>query len=178
MITIKRRRRPRPVACVWTGEHFVPLPRFKRLCDEQFEVHEEYPLIVSEERSMSHHRGYFASVREAWKNLAEEYGTRFPSPDHLRAWALVECGYATETDYVMDSAKDARKLALALRKMSPLAVIQISGNVVKHFEAESQSVPAMKKERFDASSRDVLQLVASMARTTPTELKKNAGRDA
>ncbi len=156
----------------------VPLPRFQRMFDEIYEVNEEYPVIISEERSMSSHRGYFAQLKEAFDNLAEEYANGFPSPEHMRAAALVEAGYCTESNYVMDNAKEARALGIALRRMSPLAIIRISGNVVKHFEAESQSCAAMKKEKFEASKRAVLRIVASMARTTPAELKKNAGRSA
>lgn len=37
---------------------------------------------------------------------------------------------------------------------------------------------AMKKERFEASKTAVLDIAATMARTTPAELKKNAGRSA
>jgi hypothetical protein len=163
---------------VWTGEHFVPLPRFQRLCDEQFAVHEEIAIIRSEDRSMSQHRAYFANLRDAWNNLAEEYDNRFPDAEALRAHALVEAGYCTQTDYVMDSPKEARKLAMDLRRMSPYSIIKLSGNIVKHFEPESQSVRAMNKERFQASCKAVLEIVASMARTTPTELRKNAGRSA
>jgi hypothetical protein len=177
-MTVKKPQRIRPIACVWTGEHFIPLPRFKRLCNQQFEVNEEYALIPSEDRSMSSHRGYFAQIREAFDNLAEEYANGYPSPEHMRAAALVEAGYCTESNYVMDSPKEARQLGIALRRMSPLAIIRISGNVVKHFEAESQSCAAMKKEKFEASKKAVLAIVASMARTTPAELKKNAGKSA
>lgn len=175
---MRKLNRVRPVLCVWDGEHFIPLPRFKRLCDQQFCVHEEYALIPSEERSMTSHRGYFAQVKEAWKNLSEEFDGRFPTPEHLRAWALVQTGYATEASYVLDSENEAKHLAVMLRRMSPLAVIRISDRVVQHFEAESQSVSAMRRERFEASKKAVLELVASMANTTERELRENAGRSA
>lgn len=175
---MKKPNRIRPVLCTWDGEHFIPLPRFKRLCDQQFCVHEEYALIPSEERSMKSHNGYFASVAEAWKNLAEEFDGRFPSDTHLRSWALVQTGYATESNFVMDSSDEAMRLAASLRRKSPYSVIRVSGNVVQEFEPESQSIKAMKKERFEASKKAVLELVSSMARTTPAELRKNAGRSA
>ena len=175
---VKRPRRPRPILFVRVDNHMVPLPRFQRLFDEQFAINEEYPLMISEERSMSSHRGYFAQVKEAWDNLAEEYANGYPTPEHLRSAALIEAGYCTETSFVMDTPKDAKELGVALRRMSPLSIIRIRGNVVKHFEAESQSVPAMKKERFEASKKAVLEIVSGMSRTTPAELKKNAGRSA
>ena len=39
---------------------------------------------------MSAHRGYFAQIKEAWDNLAEEYANGYPSPEHMRAAALVD----------------------------------------------------------------------------------------
>ena len=127
---------------------------------------------------MSRHRGYFAQVNEAYKNLMEEYANGYPSAEHLRADALVQAGYCTEATYVMDSAHEAKHLGVMLRRLSPLAIIRIRGNVVKHFEAKSQSVASMGKEEFEASCKAVLEIVSSMARTTPTELKKNAGKAA
>ncbi len=127
---------------------------------------------------MAMHRGYFAAVREGWKNLAEEFDGRFPSPEHLRAQALVDAGYCHETDYVMDSPKEARKLAMDLRRLNPYAIIRISGNVVKNFEPMSQSQRAMGRETFAASCKAVLDVVAGMSRSTPAELRKNAGKAA
>jgi len=174
----KKRLKPRPVVFIWNGEQMIPLPRFKRLCDQQFAINEEYPLAILEGRSLASHNHYFAWLHEAFDNLAEEYAQEFPTPEHMRAWALVQAGYATESNFVLDTAKDARQMAIALRKTSPLAVIKVSGNVVKHFEAESQSMATMKKDRFEESKAKVIEIVAAMARTTPRELKKNAGRSA
>ncbi len=170
--------RARPIACVWNGEHLIPLPRFMNLCRQMFEVHEEYPLMIVEERSQASHNHYFAAVKEAFDNLAEEYKNGYPTPEHLRADALVQAGFCTETTYAVADATEARKLATSLRRMSPLSIIRVRGDVVKHFEPESQSRPAMKKERFEASKAAVLEIVSAMARTTPAELKKNAGKSA
>jgi hypothetical protein len=175
---VKKPRRERPIAVVWNGQHFIPLPRFKRMCDEQFAVNEEYAIIKSEERNMTRHRGYFAALKDAFDNLAEEYANGYPSVEHLRAAALIEAGYCSESTFISDTSEHARELAMSLRRLSPLSIIRVKGNIVKHFEAESQSVHAMKKERFEASCKAVLEIVASMARTTVAELKKNAGRAA
>lgn len=174
----KKPFRPRPVVCVWDGNVMIPLPRFKRLCDSQFAVNEEYPLAIVENRSMASHNHYFAELSEAFDNLTEEHAKRFPDPEALRSWALVQTGYCTEVDHVADSPAEARKMAATIRRYSPYTVIKISGNVVKVFEPLSQSLAAMKKQPFEDSKRAVLDLVAAMARTTPAELKKNAGRSA
>lgn len=175
---MKKPLRERPIVAVWNGEVFVPLPRFMKLCDQQFAVHEEIPLVRHEERSMRQHRGYFAAVREGWKNLAEEFNGRFPSPEHLRAQALVDAGFCNETDHICDSPQEARKLAAVMRRYSPYAIIKISGSIVKVFEPMSQSQRAMGKEKFEESCRAVMEVVASMSRSTPAELRKNAGRAA
>lgn len=174
----RKQFRPRAVVFTWDGDVMIPLPRFRDLCNKQFVVHEEYPLSIVENRSLASHNHYFAALNEGWQNLNEQDAKRFPTPETLRAWCLVECGYCTDTRYVMDTPKDAKSMGLLLRKLSPLAVITIKGNIVVHYEAESQSAAAMKKERFEASKAEVLALVASMSRTTVAELKKNAGRSA
>jgi len=174
----KKPFRPRPVVFTWDGDAMIPLQRFRGLCDQQFAVHEEYALQIVENRSQASHNHYFAALADAFSNLAEEYAGRFPTAEHLRSWALVEAGYATENDTVCDSPAEARKLAATIRRYSPYAISRLSGNVVKIFEPESQSMAAMKKERFEASKADVLAIVSAMARTTPAELKKNAGRSA
>jgi hypothetical protein len=171
-------KRRRPIVYVRVGNSLVPLPRFMKQFDEQMVVDEEYPMEVVEDRSHASHGGYFAAVNEGWRNLAEEFDGRFPDSEYLRKWALVETGYCTETNFVMDTQKDARALGIAARKMDKYSVIRISGNVVKVFTAESQSMASMKKERFEASKKAVLDLVSSMARTTPSQLAKNSGRSA
>lgn len=177
----KKNQKTRPAVFVWNGEYMIPLPRFKRLCDMQFVVHEEYVLEPVVNRSMASHNHYFTAISDVWNNLAEEYDGKFPTPEHLRAHALVKTGWCTETDTVAESPRAAKSLAALIRKLSPYAVIQISGNVVKVFEPVSQQMHgpnAMRKEPFEESKNDVLNYIAPMARTTPRELKKNAGRSA
>lgn len=156
----------------------VPLPRFRRLCDQQFAVHEEYVLVILEERSHASHNHYFAAVKEGFDNLAEEWAVRFPSREHLRKWCLVQEGYCTMRDVACQDDNEALKLATVVRQLNEYAVIVVSGNVVKIFEPFSQSRPAMKKDEFEESKRKVLDRIASMSRTTASELNRNAGRSA
>lgn len=169
-------RRPRPVFLKWNGDVFVPEPSFKHYCAQQYAVGEVYPMLPVEERSQASHNHYFAAVAEGFGNLSEENAKRFPTPEHLRHWALVQTGYCTETNYVMANNKEARKLAADVRRMSEFAVISIRDNVVVVWEAESQSKAAMKKELFEKSKNDVLDLVASMSRTTRAQLMKEGKR--
>jgi hypothetical protein len=170
--------RIRPVMMTKRGDRMEVEPRFLRLFHAQFGEGESYPMMPLEERSMASHRGYFGEVARAFENLAEEYDGKFPDSEYLRKWALVECGFCTEATYPMDSKRDAMTMAAALRKADAYAVITVRENIVRVYTAESQSVPSMPKERFDASKKAVLDLISGMARTTPAELKKNAGQSA
>lgn len=154
----------------------VPLPRFKRQCDEQFVVHEEYPLTILEARSRVSHNHYFASLHEAWSNLPEDVAARFPSAEHLRKWALVEAGYSTEKNFVCESKDHARRLALFARSVDTFSVITLSGNIVRIFEAKSQSAAAMGAEEFQKSKTAVLDIVAGLLGTKTSELKKEGAR--
>jgi hypothetical protein len=163
---------------VWDGNVMIPLPRFKRLCDSQFAINEEYPLMIVENRSMASHNHYFAALHEAYQNLAEEYAQEFVNEDHLRSWCLCKAGFCTTDVHVFDTPGDAKKFRMAFKRNMPMAIIKVEGNIVTIYEPESQSMAAMKKERFEASKTAVLDIAATMARTTPAELKKNAGRSA
>ena len=171
----------RTVVFAWDDDNMVPEPRFLALCRRQFVVGEKYPMEVVQPRNMDAHRGYFAQLHEAWQNLSHEDTARFKTSEHFRGWLLVETGFCTETDYPCDSHEEALKWARNIRTRSPYSVIKIFGDVIKVFDPESQAVygpNAMPAERFMASKKAVLDLAASMARTTPAELKKNAGQSA
>jgi hypothetical protein len=169
-------RRPRPVFLKWDGDVFVPEPSFKAYCDREYCIGEVYPMLPVEERSQSSHNHYFAALAEGFNNLSEENAKHFPTVEHLRHWALVQSGYAEETEFSLTTTKEARKLAAELRKINIYAVMSIRDTVLKIWTAESQSMAAMKKQRFEESKRAVLDLVAGMARTTPAQLNREAHR--
>ena len=180
--TVSKQRPTRivPVIYNWDGERrvMVPQTRFINVCNRQFEHGEEYLQAVVEERSQASHNQFFAAVHDGWMNLNEESSKHFPTDQHLRKWALVQTGYCVETDFVCDFKAEAMRLAAYIRKDHEYSVIKVSGSLVKVFDPESQSKAAMKKERFEQSKKDVLDLIATMARTTRPQLTKNAGRSA
>lgn len=167
----------------WDGERevMVPSPRFVAICRKQFTNDVDYLMETVKPRSMKSHNRYFAALEEAFDNLSEEHAQRFKTAEHLRAWALVHTGFCKEQDYTFETPEEAKLVALIVRSRSAYSVIVVSGNAVKIFDAESQAVygpDAMAPERFKESSNAVLDLVATMARTTPAELNRNAGRHA
>jgi len=173
----------RPVNFVWRDDGTMkPEQRFATLCDRQFVIGEVYPLQVVEARSMASHNFYFASLHEMWNNLPEDIAKRFPTIEHLRAWALVQAGFYTEKDYVCDSVRKAAHLAKIIRAHAEYAVIKISGDVVKVFDPKSQSRPSMSAEEFKASKDAVLDIVAALnpglsRSTVAKEASKRAPRE-
>lgn len=154
----------------------VPLPRFRRLCDELFAVHAEYALVEHHGRNMRQHRAYFAAIGNVFDNLAEQYEGIFPSAEHLREWALCQTEFCTVTHEAYETRKDAMQAAKAVRKVAPYAVISVAGSTLVTKHAMSQSVRAMGAETFKASMNAVLDVVTGMARMTPAQARKEGER--
>ena len=154
----------------------VPHPRYEKVARRQFAEGEEYPLIVLEARSRASHNQYFAAVNEAWDNLAEDIATRWPTAEHLRKWALVEVGFFDEKVFPdCKSPAHAKQLAVFVRSVDTYAQIHVHKTTVIVREPKSQSAAAMGKDQFEKSKRAVLDLLATLARTTRAQLNENAG---
>jgi hypothetical protein len=149
----------------------VPLKRYGNVCARQFHENEEYALAPIEARSRASHNFYFASLQEGFESLPEAE-QRWPTSEHFRKWALCMEGFCTEKNYDCASHGHAMRLAAMIRTLSEFAVIVVRGNMVKIFEAESQSAASMNKERFEDSKKKVLDRLASMIGVTQGELKK------
>lgn len=154
----------------------VPMGRFRKQCNEQFVVGEEYPMTILEARSRNTHNHFFASVHEVWKNLPEDIATDFPSPEHLRKWALCKTGWSIMKNFVCETPDHAKQLALFARSIDEYAVIEVRGNIVRIHEAKSQSAAAMGKEEFQKSKSDVLDKIAELIDVKPAQLRKEAER--
>lgn len=146
----------------WDGEAMIPLPRMAKACDREFVVGEQYRLEVHEERSAKSHSHYFACVGEAWKNLPENLAEHFPSPDHLRKFALIKRGFFDERSVVCATPQEAERVAAFVKPMDDYAVISASGAMVQVFTAKSQSVRAMGKREFQTSKDAVLEYLSAL----------------
>jgi hypothetical protein len=152
------------------------MPRFKRQCDRQYVVGEEYVLTVLEPRSRATHSHYFACVSEGWKNLPEDIAVDFPSSEHLRKWCLCKTGWATMKTFPCESHDHARSLAIFARSADEFAVIEVRGEIVRIHQAKSQSAAAMGKEEFQKSKSDVLDKIAELIDVTPKQLRREGER--
>lgn len=167
-----------PFISTWDGESFIPLQRFARQCDREFVIGQQYRLVENEERSRASHNQYFASIHEAWLNLPEEIAHRFPSPDHLRRWALIQAGYRNERTIVAGSPDAANEIAAFIEDIDDYAVVVVHGNLVSHCTAKSQSTKAMGKTVFQDSKRKVLDVISNLIGVSAGDLHSNADQAA
>lgn len=162
----------------WTGEAMLPMPRHLAECQSRYKVGARYRLGEVEPRSRASHNHYFASIEEAWNNLPEAMAGRWPTPDHLRKWALVQAGYRDERTYLAPSKADALRLASFITPMDSYAVIAPIGKVVHVMTAWSQREAAMGKKVFQESKQQVLDIVWALVGMTPEEAAPHVGRAA
>lgn len=169
----------RPMQFRWDGEAMVPPSRFwGKACDAVFVVGEVYTLVEHQDRSSASHRHYFAAVHDAWDNLREDQQERFPSPEHLRKYALIKAGYADSRQFVASSKAEAMRLSAYIRPMDEYALVSVDGPVVTTWTARSQDMRSMGKKEFQRSKDAVLNVLAELIGTTPAALSSNAGQAA
>lgn len=168
-----------PLPCRWDGESFAPMSQhWARQADKHFVVGEVYTLEVREERSALSHRHYFASIHEAWQNLPEAIAERFPTPEHLRKFALIRAGCRDERSISCASKAEALRLAAFIRPMDDFAIVVTDGAMVTVYTAKSQSMRAMSKQEFQKSKDAVLDFIAGLIGTKADDLERNAGEAA
>lgn len=116
-----------------------------------------------QERSLKSHAHYFAELNECWKTLPDHLSDNFASVHHLRKWALIKAGYRTET-HLTGFRTNAEAVAVAafIGKCDGFAICEVRDKVVTVYQAESQSMRAMKKERFQQSKDDVLRVISEL----------------
>ncbi|MDR3571234.1 MAG: hypothetical protein P4L81_03475 [Candidatus Pacebacteria bacterium] len=167
-----------PIVFTWTGSEMKPLRRFEKACDNAFVIGENYSLAEHLDRSANTHRHFFAALHDAWLNLPEAVAERFPTEESLRKFALIKCGFADSRQFVAASKAEATRLAAFIRPSDEYALVTVSGHVVTVWTAQSQSMRAMGKERFQESKTRVLDYVASLISVAPAQLAREAGQAA
>ncbi|WP_188260825.1 hypothetical protein [Azospirillum tabaci] len=167
-----------PIPFRWEGDCFTPMPGFGKRCDELFVVGQAYRLVEQEDRSAASHRHYFACINTAWENLPERLSADFPTPDHLRRFALIRAGYADSRTLVASSKAEAVRLAAFVKPMDSYAVVVVTDATVTVWTARSQSAKAMGKKDFQESKDAVLDVIAGLIGTDPATLSAQAGQAA
>lgn len=158
------------------GGALVPLRRFHNVLAAEFGAGEIVTLERREERSSASHNHYFACVESAWSNLPEDMAERWPTPEHLRRWALIKAGIRDERTFVCSSRAEALRLAAFMRPMDEYALITVRDAVVTVYVAKSQSMKAMDRKAFTDSKNEVLGVLATLIGVDPSTLSpKGAG---
>lgn len=165
--------KPKPQIFRFDGNAMVPL-NVER-AREQYAVGETYRLSPHEERTTESHNHQFAFVKTAWENLPPEMGDKFPSPDHLRKWALIKCGYYTEMNVVCDTPEDAVHCSVIARRLDEFAIAVVHERTATIYRAKSQSRKDMDKHEFQKSKQDILDFLANLIGITSAELAGNVG---
>lgn len=166
---------PPPIPMAYEGDGvFRALPRFKGLAAEHFGQGEIVTFVAHEDRSLKSHRHFFAAVTEAWQNLPESLGDRFPTTDALRKFALIRTGWRDERSIACSSKAEARRLAAFIRPMDDYALVVVSEALVTVYTAKSQSMKAMGREAFQKSKDDVLAFLAEQIGISQQTLEKAA----
>lgn len=161
-----------PFLVRWNGDAFEPHPRFRRFCDATFVIGELYNLVEEELASDRSRRFFFASVREAWKNLPDELADVYPTDVALRKKALIATGWREERMFVAPSKAEARRLAAFMAPIDTDSVVDVNECVVRIWTARSQKRRAMNKQEFRKSVDDVLGFCAGLIGVEKSELEK------
>lgn len=144
------------IAFEWDGIAMIPLRKFQTLCDNEFVVGEKYTLEAKDMRSIASHNQYFAAIKEYWLNLPESISDNHVSPEHLRKFALIKCGYYDQTSIVVGTKADAGRVAAYIRALDDFAIVTVHECEVRRYTAKSQSRKAMGGKVFQKSKADVL----------------------
>lgn len=164
-----------PIVMRWEGDVMRPLGRFAAEADRRYVIGQAYAMDEIQERSSASHAHYFAVLKEAWQSLPETLTDRFPTPEHLRKFALVKAGFRDERTVLCGSRAEAQRVAAFIAPMDEFAVVSVSGTAVILLTPKSQSMRAMGKTDFEASKAKVLEVIADMLGVEPDRLSSAAG---
>lgn len=129
---------------------------------------------MAEHRSKASHDHFFACVNEAWKNLPEDLADDFPSPEHLRKWALIKAGFCSETRIVCANNSEAMSLAVKAKTMDKFSLVAIDGKVVMIWTADSQRRDAMGRQVFQDAKDKALHILSQLIGADVAALKEAA----
>ena len=165
---------PVPLAYHGEGTFKVTSPYWANLADRHFAVGEVVSMIRHEHRSSASHNYFFAAVADAHANLPDDIAVRFPSPDSLRRWALIQAGFCDQHTFACASKAEAQRLAAFIKPIDEYSVVVAKEATVTRYTARSQSMKAMGKKDFELSKEGVLDAIAKLIGTSRKALEASA----
>lgn len=152
-----------PLTFEWTDDgHMVPIAACRRAADARYVIGDRYRMEDITERSQRSHNHYFAEIANMWDSLPDDKAVHFPTPEHLRKFALIRCGYSDQRQIACASKAEALRVASFIRPMDEYAVVTTHEAVVSVFTAQSQSRKAMGHREFQESKDKVLDYIAGL----------------
>jgi hypothetical protein len=167
-----------PMMYVWDKGCFTPHPYFRSRAAEQFVDGQMYRLEQVEERDMNSHRHYFACIYTAWQNVSEFHASKWPTPDHLRKYALTFTRFRKTLWYEAKSKAETLRVANAFSAEDEHIRVEIIGRSVLRHIPMSQSLTNMSKREFQESKQAVLAVLADLIGVSLDDLEDNARRAA
>jgi hypothetical protein len=144
--------------------------------DREFVIGETYLLGEVDERSDEAHKKQFAWLRDAWMSLPEDLMDLYPSPEHLRKRALIDCGFFTDSAVRCLSCAEAVRVAAQAQASDEFALVFVMGRTVTVRRARSQKKLRgggdMDRAEFNRAMQAVMELVASMLGVGVDEVKR------
>lgn len=150
-----------PILMEWTDEGvFRPVgARAVMEADKYFVCKTRYRMVEYQDRSIKSHNHYFSRVAELWSNLSEADAERWPTPDHLRRYALIKCGFFDSSTLVLRSNAEAVLAAQWSKPVDEFSIFTAKDCTCTRYTAKSQSMRAMGKEVFQDSKTKVLEWI-------------------
>ena len=140
----------------------------------KLDVGEVHGWQIAEHRSKASHDHFFAIINEAWRNLPEDMADDFPSPEHLRKWALIKSGFCSETRIACANNNEAMTLATKAKAMDKYSIVAIDGKAVTIWTADSQRRDAMGRQAFQEAKERAIHIISNLLGIDATSLKEAA----
>jgi len=158
---------------------FWPDGRFDAdLCQRKLKPGARVKMEVTRPRSGKHHRFLFGLIGKAFENLPEDLTEKFPTPERLRVWAEIRCGYCTAADFVCENDEEAARVARAVTWGDEYALATIRGNVVYAFRAKSIDYASLGQDDFNELFEKMASVLAKLLGVTVEELLSETQKDA
>lgn len=134
-----------------------------RLADKALVVGEVLRWEVVSERSAESHRHLFALIADYWDSLPDALASEFPSPKHLRKWALCEIGHCTITALAFANNQEAMRAAILLKELDSYVQIGVNDKAVVVKCPKSMAYMAVRqKKEFQELKDKVLHVISAL----------------
>ncbi len=146
--------------CGWDGSNPIPLRQYTKVLDASLVIGERYLTTFEPLSSIKSRSHYFATISDIFSSWPETHPRQFTTPDSLRKWALIRCGFRTERQFATASKAEARRLATFLAAGDEYAELSVVDNVIIEWKALSQKTHSMGREQFAKSKAETLAFLA------------------